>query len=180
MAVTGKIDRKYVVPHAGTWIEIVWIPGIRSRNLSFPTRERGLKCKSYRGGWCYLVSFPTRERGLKCSTSVHCWGIRCRSPRGNVDWNKSFTELITGKKSSFPTRERGLKCRLKKKGLQTDLCRSPRGNVDWNNPHLINQMIHLLSFPTRERGLKFWSVAILLWNTKSFPTRERGLKFLNF
>ena len=33
-----------VVPHAGTWIEMPWIYSRSSAQRSFPTRERGLKC----------------------------------------------------------------------------------------------------------------------------------------
>ncbi len=32
-----------VVPHAGTWIEILIFYGLGHAGLSFPTRERGLK-----------------------------------------------------------------------------------------------------------------------------------------
>ena len=62
---TGSIDR-LVVPHAGTWIEIQSCLFLcQFCNLSFPTRERGLKSDFY-SPWAYqLVSFPTRERGLK-------------------------------------------------------------------------------------------------------------------
>ena len=76
-----------VVPHAGTWIEIIYA-GLYLRDLwSFPTRERGLKCCSCHC-WKYRnVSFPTRERGLKSVT-------------GKI----KMTQL-----TSFPTRECGLK-----------------------------------------------------------------------
>ena len=33
----------FVVPHAGTWIEIMIHPQYADRFMSFPTRERGLK-----------------------------------------------------------------------------------------------------------------------------------------
>ena len=55
----------YVVPHAGTWIEIVRIT---------------------RGNILDTESFPTRERGLKLNV-IHdkvSEGLG-RSPRGNVD-----------------------------------------------------------------------------------------------
>ena len=78
----------YVVPHAGTWIEIIlqyW--QIRPRSLSFPTRERGLKFSQSITIPKSLLSFPTRERGLK---------LRQKRNPGRGRW-------------SFPTRERGLK-----------------------------------------------------------------------
>ena len=78
---------EYVVPHAGTWIEIRWNPKRQRIPKSFPTRERGLKlCVDNAFSKCYTVvphagtwiemdyelifvdtdaSFPTRERGLK-------------------------------------------------------------------------------------------------------------------
>ena len=34
-------------------------------STSLPSRERGLKYKSVRGGGVWLVSLPSRERGLK-------------------------------------------------------------------------------------------------------------------
>ena len=34
-----------VVPHAGTWIEIVVVGGVAVDVVSFPTRERGLKSR---------------------------------------------------------------------------------------------------------------------------------------
>ena len=77
----------YVVPHEGTWIEIICTV---ARSSSLP-------------------SFPTRERGLKFHQPNKLWMILCRSPRGNVDWNKK--QLLS---------------------RSEDRSRSPRGNVDWN------------------------------------------------
>ena len=76
-----------VVPHAGTWIEILRKRRKSRTNPSFPTRERGLKLQDmdllelpvdvvpHAGTWIeihhqksiyyFLRSFPTRERGLK-------------------------------------------------------------------------------------------------------------------
>ena len=76
-----------VVPHEGTWIEITRYPKFGHGSLSFPTRERGLKC------------IPTYAYD----------GYYCRSPRGNVDWNITTEQLTLMVISSFPTRERGLK-----------------------------------------------------------------------
>ena len=58
-----KIDM--VVPHAGTWIEIMQILMMwMLQKSSFPTRERGLKS---------IMSTPVRYAPAR------------RSPRGNVD-----------------------------------------------------------------------------------------------
>ena len=55
----------YVVPHAGTWIEMYKPKEKETRLESFPTRERGLKYPVSSGPSPSLWSFPTRERGLK-------------------------------------------------------------------------------------------------------------------
>ena len=98
----------YVVPHAGTWIEIFSTSHNTCYHLSFPTRERGLKCDFGFFEVHSVKSFPTRERGLKSNTSfaicricivvphAGTWiemyqiseytsGVPRRSPRGNVD-----------------------------------------------------------------------------------------------
>lgn len=54
-----------VVPHAGTWIEIMYHQDTDHLQKSFLTRERGLK----------YIWWGIWESG---------W---CRSPCGNVDWN---------------------------------------------------------------------------------------------
>ena len=41
------VDRQIVVPHAGTWIEILETSLKLHFFPSFPTRERGLKCFLY-------------------------------------------------------------------------------------------------------------------------------------
>ena len=53
--------------------------------LSFPTRERGLKCAKSIPSPASTPSFPTRERGLKFETLADKYGALSRSPRGNVD-----------------------------------------------------------------------------------------------
>ena len=54
-----------VVPHAGTWIEMILVMITRKCSQSFPTRERGLKFVEKSGELAEGLSFPTRERGLK-------------------------------------------------------------------------------------------------------------------
>ena len=63
-----------VVPHAGTWIEIVEPLLAVHGATSFPTRERGLKSLADSVYTGEALSFPTRERGLKCP------GCRLKSP----------------------------------------------------------------------------------------------------
>ena len=76
-----------VVPHAGTWIEILLSGHSGWKKRSFPTRERGLKLTHQMPKQPDIMSFPTRERGLKLY---------------HLDF--FFHHLL-----SFPTRERGLK-----------------------------------------------------------------------
>ena len=75
----------HVVPHAGTWIEIGNIIYGNLHGVSFPTRERGLKLLEKAMRYLLCTSFPTRERGLKYIIASALAGILCRSPRGNVD-----------------------------------------------------------------------------------------------
>ena len=85
-----KKDKEYlskfaVVPHAGTWIEIKQEANRRAIKLSFPTRERGLKCHDTKKSPDNTSSFPTRERGLKYYEVGRSTKKCSRSPRGNVD-----------------------------------------------------------------------------------------------
>ena len=63
MAVTGKIDRKYVTPLAGVWIEIFKLNPTDINIASLPLRECGLKS-------LYLDSVKDKA---------------CHSPCGSVD-----------------------------------------------------------------------------------------------
>ena len=55
-----------VVPHAGTWIEIGQeSQGLPYEEQSFPMRERGLKFINTINSSFACSSFPMRERGLK-------------------------------------------------------------------------------------------------------------------
>ena len=79
-------EKRSVVPHAGTWIEIndedlEWNRAIES----FPTRERGLKLSNSTSRQILELSFPTRERGLKYREHLMSYVTDGRSPRGNVD-----------------------------------------------------------------------------------------------
>ena len=76
-----------VAPLAGAWIETVPPESMAVRQMSLPSRERGLKlddCTYYLADLCR--SLPSRERGLKPACLPWrlpaCWG---RSPRGSVD-----------------------------------------------------------------------------------------------
>ena len=128
LPVSAENTEESVVPHAGTWIEIILKFSKRESKKSFPTRERGLKYHCiimiqqssvvpHAGTWIEILtydtiarrfqSFPTRERGLKCKINI-----------GDKDWE-----------ASFPTRERGLKSPVFHPALFHHR-RSPRGNVD--------------------------------------------------
>ena len=53
--------------------------------MSLPSRERGLKYKTYIASLAPNASLPSRERGLKYKElSANGMGSR-RSPRGSVD-----------------------------------------------------------------------------------------------
>ena len=74
-----------VVPHEGTWIEILEEIISLVSDSSFPTRERGLKFDQERLKDPQKLSFPTRERGLKYLKWFKYVLLYSRSPRGNVD-----------------------------------------------------------------------------------------------
>ena len=82
-----KMLQIQVVPHAGTWIEILLTVEKSVKQASFPTRERGLKYRSLLEWHDRKMSFPTRERGLKSGLVI----------------------VLGSTLLSFPTRERGLK-----------------------------------------------------------------------
>ena len=98
---------------------------------SLPSWERGLKFVSSDIIYMYSASLPSWERGLKSFQTRLIGGLRCRSPRGSVDWNSSF-----------------ICC---SKPLH---CRSPRGSVDWNRYTHLRARISTRSLPSWERGLK--------------------------
>ena len=98
--------------------------------LSLPSWERGLKFVSSDIIYMYSASLPSWERGLKSFQTRLIGGLRCRSPRGSVDWNPSvwfflyptivaplvgaWIEIVTDPASctrseSLPSWERGLK-----------------------------------------------------------------------
>ena len=79
----------FVVPLAGTWIEITIAFAQRfASHTSFPSRERGLKWTISLFAVKFSRSFPSRERGLKY-------------------WKRLKNVIQNG--MSFPSRERGLK-----------------------------------------------------------------------
>ena len=121
--------------------------------MSFPTRERGLKCLSLPLSPPVGLSFPTRERGLKLPNHGVHNGSGSVVPHAGTWIEITFSILFQFLPfSSFPTRERGLKCyrlnqgrafikvvphagtwiemRLHKADRLRQCCRSPRGNVD--------------------------------------------------
>ena len=105
----------YVVPHAGTWIEIYVQCKCNNIFASFPTRERGLKYIHINMLFNSTPSFPTRERGLKCQCSGTAPQIGTVVPHAGT-WIeiRGLFGTLRGV-LSFPTRERGLKypiCKL--------------------------------------------------------------------
>ena len=74
-----------VVPHAGTWIEMKVIAQENILVVVVPHAgtwiEIGKTCPEF----VRQMSFPTRERGLKLEVLHHQMNRLGRSPRGNVD-----------------------------------------------------------------------------------------------
>ena len=110
-------------------------------DLSFPTRERGLKYNTFR-----IVNRRRRCRSPRgnvdwnhCEWKIHTIGYS-RSPRGNVDWNVDVREDAHAPDSVVPHAGTWIEIALSHAWNTRDRCRSPRGNVDWN----MNDM--LLSF----------------------------------
>ena len=188
-----------VVPHEGTWIEIPVCSRCTWLLLSFPTRERGLKClnrfifrlilrRSPRGNVDWNKEFSDTLPGNGCrsprgnvdwnyNADSNFWIYVCRSPRGNVDWNLYIRRADTPTTQSFPTRERGLKLPLKICRRHLKVVVPHEGTWIEISGHTHNYA-STLSFPTRERGLK-WDYPIdCIRLEPSFPTRERGLKLL--
>ena len=106
-----KVLAIVVVPHAGTWIEM---PTVWGWSISFRVvPHAGTWIEIDKNAITYDVlkeSFPTRERGLKSWYDYNTVDMFGRSPRGNVDWNTNHTTVNCAYSLSFPTRERGLKC----------------------------------------------------------------------
>ena len=84
-----------VVPHAGTWIEIISGSSRTFLYLSFPTRERGLKFKKlwkpFQDAWVV----PHAGTWIEIANNRHdYWNPFSRSPRGNVDWNRLLSTML--------------------------------------------------------------------------------------
>ena len=149
---TGRIA---VVPHAGTWIEILAKYRKKCYDWSFPTRERGLKFDVSINGENGIESFPTRERGLKSPITAMITGIHSVVPHAGTWIEIVYCQLCWRTCKVVPHA-----------GTWIEICSQ------------IVDYIRTPSFPTRERGLKsFWSINVELLFL-SFPTRERGLKWV--
>ena len=76
----------FVAPLAGAWIEMLFLPELRRRKRSLPSRERGLKLlKIY---VCNVQAFVAPLAGAWIEIKYYNHGVggrRCRSPRGSVD-----------------------------------------------------------------------------------------------
>ena len=55
-----------VVPHEGTWIEITEAGDLWAKDLVVPHEGTWIEINLDVEALARLVSFPTRERGLKC------------------------------------------------------------------------------------------------------------------
>ena len=146
--------RHWVVPHAGTWIEILIRWQRKPLSIVVP----------HAGTWIeIIVNFP----GISL--------LFCRSPRGNVDWNLKMIWYLcyisvvphagTWIEISLPSVPEWLSFVVPHAGTWIEIIcreynvneewrRSPRGNVDWNRWCHVDRCSCWLSFPTRERGLK--------------------------
>ena len=126
----SQIIQSKVVPHAGTWIEIFYKSPKNVYLQVVPHAGTWIEMCCQIDADRFELSFPTRERGLKSLFAPPSASVPRRSPRGNVDWNPIFNPVwpwkfvvphagtwIEIKKAkgykncmwSFPTRERGLK-----------------------------------------------------------------------
>ena len=147
----------FVVPHAGTWIEILNLP------VQFLLNNR----RSPRGNvdWNSTVSPSALPRGvvphagtwieILYSPSLKADPL-CRSPRGNVDWNLTMylrSDLLV----VVPHAGTWIEIFKVFSRLLSHVRRSPRGNVDWNSTSWLRSSATPASFPTRERGLKCWA-----------------------
>ena len=106
-----RVQRKsfWVAPFAGAWIEIILYCPYCAKDLSLPSRERGLKS-------LYIK--------IK-----RCWN--CRSLRGSVDWNK-WNWILVWRGYSRSLRGSVDWNKLRSKVPISIRSRSLRGSVDWN------------------------------------------------
>ena len=143
----------WVVPHAGTWIEMWKWRVCSSSSIVVPHAGTWIEiCIRYRGRKV-ATSFPTRERGLKWQKIRKRRQTFCRSPRGNVDWNlwSSLNRFFY-----FVVPHAGTRIEI----VQNHLCqcwwgRSPRSN---QYPCLLLQIVLNLLRNNRVAG---WLTAIL-------------------
>ena len=75
----------FVAPLAGAWIEMLFLPELRRRKRSLPSRERGLKLNiiimvleedvvaPLAGAWIEIVVFPSMEVCVKVAPLAGAW-----------------------------------------------------------------------------------------------------------
>ena len=81
---TKKLHSR-VVPHEGTWIEILYFDQSKTKLASFPTRERGLKFPFDELNQLTDNVVPHEGTWIEIAESGTGLLENCRSPRGNVD-----------------------------------------------------------------------------------------------
>ena len=78
-----------VVPHAGTWIEIRHLTDTAQETSVVPHAGTWIEIVNARANMHVYWSFPTRERGLKS-----CWNINCISNLTVVPHAGTWIEII--------------------------------------------------------------------------------------
>ena len=104
-----KENSNSVVPHAGTWIEILPTLNKAVPRKSFPTRERGLKflVGHIVAGWSIVV--PHAGTWIEITGAVKVKENNVVVPHAGTWIEIRINKLEQQTALSFPTRERGLK-----------------------------------------------------------------------
>ena len=164
----------FVVPHEGTWIEIVLSSQTYQVVQVVPHEGTWIEMPRSRMSWRSLRSFPTRERGLKLPSSVEQIHRLRRSPRGNVDWN-NLMRLVLAKHCVVPHEGTWIEICFVLWSIFLNCRRSPRGNVDWNKSTPVSMEVQAV-VPHEGTWIEIACCHCLASACSSFPTRERGLK----
>ena len=98
--------------------------------MSFPTRERGLKCNLSDDAVSLVMSFPTRERGLKYRISCFFEYRRDVVPHAGTWIEIAIMSLKLMHGAVVPHAGTWIEILLIRTGLHVIQRRSPRGNVD--------------------------------------------------
>ena len=100
---------RVVVPHEGTWIEILDGETTAGAIMSFPTRERGLKLNNIISVVNGAIVVPHEGTWIEILSAHGKYRLHSVVPHEGT-WIEIDVVCSTGIcKRSFPTRERGLK-----------------------------------------------------------------------